>query len=99
MSAVRELDLTRAGYYRDIRKALHLNQADFGALLNAHSVTVSKWERGRAKPDRYQQAVMASFQTAIDSDAPIRPDLDALIASCGPIYTLYVLLNQAHGVR
>ncbi len=99
MSAAAPLINPRGGYYRDIRKAMGLMQNDFGALLNAHSVTVSRWERDLAQPDRHQQALMASFEQAIERDGGLRPDLDAIIGSCGPVYTLYLVLHAAHGVR
>ena len=99
MSAALKSMQTHAIHYRDIRTALNLTQSDFGSMLNAHAVTVSRWEHGHCKPDRYQQAVMASFQRAIDGDAPIRPDLDAVMHSCGPIYALYLVLHKAHGVQ
>jgi len=98
MSAALPLIEARAGFYRDVRIGLGLSQSDFGALVNAHSVTVSNWERGHRRPDPNQQALIASFQLAIDRDAPIRPDLDAIIASAGPTYALYLILHAAHGV-
>ena len=85
-------------HYRRIREALGLTQSDFGSLVGAHSVTVSRWENDRVQPDRHQQSLIASFQQAIDRDAPIRPDLDAVMGSCGPVYVLYLVLHAAHGV-
>lgn len=35
---------------KQIRQALGLTQAQFGALIGAHSVTVARWETGRNKP-------------------------------------------------
>lgn len=98
MSAAPPLIDSRAGYYRDVRIGLGLTQSDFASLLGCHPVTVSKWETGNIRPNRHQQALIASFQTAIDGDAPIRPDLDAVVASAGPIYALYLVLHAAHGV-
>jgi len=88
----------RAGYYRDVRIGLDLTQSDFASLLGCHPVTVSKWETANGRPNRHRQALIAAFQQAIDADAPIRPDLDAVISSCGPVYTLYLVLHAAHGV-
>ena len=98
MSAAAPLLRARPDYYRRIRDALGLTQSDFGSLVGAHAVTVSRWENGKLRPDAHQRALLASFQTAIDRDAPIRPDLDAVIGSCGPVYALYLVLHAAHGV-
>ena len=98
MNAALPLIDVRAGYYRDVRIGLGLSQSDFGSLVDAHSVTVSRWECGHVRPNTHQQALIASFQQALDRDAPIRPDLNAVIASAGPTYALYLVLHQAHGV-
>ena len=89
---------TEAGYYRDVRIGLNLSQSDFGSLVDANPSTISSWENAHSRPNHFQRALMAAFQTAIDADAPIRPDLDAIIGSCGPVYALYLLLHAARGV-
>jgi DNA-binding XRE family transcriptional regulator len=99
MSAASPLLDARAVFFRDVRIELDLTQADFGALVGAHPATVSRWESGRVRPNSHQRALIAAFQTAIDRGGAIRPDLDAVIASAGPVYGLYLILHAAHGVR
>lgn len=38
-----------------------MTQAQFGALLNAHFVTVSRWESGTMAPDDYQRSMLEQF--------------------------------------
>ena len=37
---------------KQIREALGLSQEDFAREIGATSITVSRWERGKAKPSR-----------------------------------------------
>ena len=37
---------------RQIREALGLTQEDFAHKIGATSITVSRWERGKARPSR-----------------------------------------------
>lgn len=48
---------------RKLREDMGLTQAQFGALLNAHLVTVSRWESESSpvKPDLYQAAMIDEF--------------------------------------
>lgn len=49
---------------RELRKKLQLSQAEFGQLVGAHPMTVSKWERGVLEPSVYQLALLNRFSTA-----------------------------------
>ncbi len=99
MSAASLLLAVRGDCYRDVRIELDLTQTDFGALVGAHEGTVCRWERGRTRPNRHQQALIDAFQIAIERDDAICPYLDAVIAAAGPVYALYKILHVAHGVR
>jgi DNA-binding transcriptional regulator YiaG len=50
-----------------LRRSLGLSQVEFGQLFGAHSMTVSKWERGVLKPTGYQVALMHQFQATADA--------------------------------
>ena len=97
MSAALRLMDSRAADCRDVRIGLGLTQSDFGSLVDAGAGAVSAWENAHTRPNRFQLALIASSQAAIDRDAPIRPDLDAVIHSAGPTYALYLILHAAHG--
>ena len=60
------MDPTRV---RRLRRALRLNQAEFGQLLGAHAVTVSRWETPGSGhgPSAYQCALMQDFEKAAGS--------------------------------
>lgn len=79
---------------RRIRKALGLTQPQFAQLLGVSWVTVSKWERGRARPTPYQAALIERF-----GDAVRRRDVGAQVAdvlvSAGAVDALYLLLKVA----
>lgn len=73
-----------------------MNQTQFGSLVNAHFVTVSKWENGEATPDSYQLGMLQRF-AAIENNR--RQQLgnqakQALIVA-GVIAALFLLLAAA----
>lgn len=41
-----------------LRVALFATQEQFGKLIHAHFVTVSKWERGIGRPDAWQASII-----------------------------------------
>lgn len=42
-----------------------MTQTQFGSLVNAHFVTVSRWENGTMIPDKFQESMLEQF-TAIE---------------------------------
>lgn len=81
---------------RQLRTEMRMNQTQFGSLVNAHFVTVSKWENGDASPDPYQLGMLQKF-AAIQNQR--RRELgeqakQALIVA-GVIAALFLLLAAA----
>ena len=78
-----------------LRQALGLSQAEFGQLFGAHSMTVSKWERGLLLPSAYQQALMAQFrQTADKQQALAQEQVKKLLVGAGVVAALIWLLGS-----
>jgi DNA-binding XRE family transcriptional regulator len=50
-----------------VRMSLGLSQTEFGQLVGAHAMTVSKWERGLLSPTAYQAALLEKFALAAQS--------------------------------
>ncbi len=80
---------------RAARLQLGLTQAQFGDLLGAHWVTVSRWERGELTPTRYQVELLERF--AVAGPAPEIADLAGILAGAGVAAALLVLLDAATG--
>lgn len=78
----------------DIRKALRLSQTEFGLLLNAHFVTVSRWEKETLEPNAYQQAMLNEFEAAIKKEQFGKLVKNALIGA-GVAAALFLLLKAA----
>ena len=79
-----------------LRKALRLSQAEFGQLLGAHFMTVSKWERPlvSAKPTPYQVALMQQFAKAAAVKAEQdKTELKNLLVGAGVVAALLWLLT------
>lgn len=69
---------------REIRKRLRLSQAEFGQLVGAHCMTVSKWERGVLEPSTYQVALIERFRIAARTrDEAAGETVKRLLASNG----------------
>lgn len=70
---------------RDLRKRLRVSQAEFGQLLGAHPMTVSKWERGVLEPSAYQMAFLERFKTSVSAgrDSQDTASVKRLLASNG----------------
>lgn len=80
---------------RDVRKKLHLSQMEFGSLLGAHTMTVSKWERGILAPSSYQLAMISRFGAVVDSrDREQVAHVKQLLASGGPLEAIAWLLQR-----
>jgi putative transcriptional regulator len=79
-----------------IRKALGLSQVEFGQLFGAHFMTISKWERGLAKPSPYQIALMEQFaRTAQAKQAEAQEEVKKLLIGAGVVAALIWLLTAA----
>lgn len=77
-----------------VRKALGLNQSEFGQLLNAHFVTVSRWEKGLLEPNSYQEAMLQEFAEAIRREKFGKLVKNALIGA-GVAAAIFLLLKAA----
>ena len=77
-----------------IRKSLGLNQTEFGQLLNAHFVTVSRWEKETLEPNAYQEAMLNEFEVAIRKEQFGKLVKKALIGA-GVATAIFLLLKAA----
>ena len=78
---------------RQLRNQMGMNQAQFGSLVNAHFVTVSKWENDESSPDSYQLGMIKRF-AEIEQEKRKQKGTeakDALIVA-GVIAALFILL-------
>ncbi|OYV84050.1 MAG: hypothetical protein B7X04_01425 [Parcubacteria group bacterium 21-54-25] len=81
----------------NVRRALGLSQVEFARLLDVHSMTVSKWERGLVPPTPYQVALMDQFRRATQAQqAKVDEQLKHLLVSAGVIAALFFLLKSAN---
>ena len=77
-----------------LRRSLGLSQVEFGQLFDAHSMTVSKWERGVLRPTAYQIALMRQFQTTADAQKDqAREQVKNLLVGAGVVAALVWLLS------
>jgi len=81
-----------------IRKALGLNQTEFGQLLNAHFVTVSRWESGALEPNAYQNALLTQFEEAIRRERKEKFGnlVKNTLIGAGVAAAIYLLLKAAN---
>ena len=77
-----------------IRRSLRLNQTEFGQLLNAHFVTVSRWEKETLEPNAYQEAMLNEFEVAIRKEQFGKLVKNALIGA-GVATAIFLLLKAA----
>ena len=79
-----------------LRNSLGLSQNEFGQLLGAHAMTVSKWERGLAFPTPYQTALMQGFAKGAETkQKQIREELKNALVAAGVVAALALLLSSA----
>ena len=71
-----------------IRKKLGLTQAEFAAILNVTTLTVSNWERGKNKIRQCQKEVIAELSRMS------RSDLDVFLAEKIPAHKI----SKPHGI-
>ena len=80
---------------KKIRSDLGLTQVEFGQLLGAHAVTVSRWETDPAfQPTPYQTALLLEFQKAAKAQAFGRT-VKNLLVGAGIVAAIYLLLEAA----
>ena len=72
-----------------LRQRLGLSQSDFADLLGVHAMTVSKWERGVAKPSVHQQRVLKALARAPEREKGAKGARD-------PLRLLSELLGDAY---
>ena len=72
-----------------IRKKLGLTQAEFAAILNVTTLTVSNWERGKNKIRQCQKKAIAELSRMS------RNDLNAFLAEKLPAHKI----DKPHGIR
>ncbi|NQV81683.1 MAG: helix-turn-helix domain-containing protein [Alphaproteobacteria bacterium] len=79
-----------------LRNSLGLSQSEFGQLLGAHAMTVSKWERGLAYPSPYQTALMQGFSKGAETkQKQISEELKTLLVAAGVVAALALLLGSS----
>lgn len=66
---------------RTLRVDLGLTQGEMSQLVGAHMISVSKWERGLARPNAFQQGSMIQFRAAIDGRVDPASVRDTMIRS------------------
>lgn len=77
-----------------LRRSLGLSQVEFGQLFDAHSMTVSKWERGVLRPTAYQIALMRQFQATVNAKQDqAREQVKNLLVGAGVVAALVWLLS------
>lgn len=81
---------------RHLRKDLGMTQAELGAVVNAHFVTVSKWEKGEAQPDHYQQGMLERF-ARVQERKKVGDMAKAALITAGVIAALVLILKAAEG--
>lgn len=81
-----------------LRAGMKLTQNQFGQLVGAHPMTVSKWERGEASPTSYQLGLMMEFDKAVQRrKGDFGDPLEGLLVTIGIVGVLLLLLNAAKG--
>ena len=79
---------------QQLRKKLGLSQDKLGQLLDVHTMTVSKWERGLLSPTPYQVAMMEEFEKAA-SKPKVKLELKHVLIAAGVVAAVYLLLKNA----
>jgi molybdate transport system regulatory protein len=67
-----------------------LSQRELGELVGAHAMTVSRWERGVARPTAYQSRLLQALAQAARRGVPVAA------AGGDPLRQLASLLGQAY---
>lgn len=77
-----------------LRQDLGMTQTEFGSVVNAHFVTVSKWESGETSPDPYQQGMLQRF-AQVQERKKVGDMAKGALITAGVIGALLLLLNAA----
>jgi DNA-binding XRE family transcriptional regulator len=80
----------------EVRAKLAITQRQLALLLGVHELTISKWERGKAKPTAYQQALMTLFALAADRVPGVGQRAMLEAEARGSAAALYVLLRAVY---
>lgn len=84
----------QANEITSLRHSLGLSQVEFGQLFGAHSMTVSKWERGLLKPTAYQVALLHQFHVTADTrKEQAQEQVKNLLIGAGVVAALVWLLG------
>lgn len=82
-----------------VRKELGLTQAQFGSLLGAHAVTVSRWESDLLHPTPYQLGLLQRFHRATirtrGKGRRMGDEIAVALVTAGAIAAVYLLLRRA----
>lgn len=78
------------------RKALGWTQSQLAHVLGVHSLTISKWERGKLDPSPYQESLLRNFAYAASRDASVGASAALLMVERGSVVALYLLLHTCH---
>lgn len=81
------------------RDALGWTQDQLAHVLGVHSLTISKWERGKLLVYPYYEALLHNFRYAAHVDPDIGAKAAKLMVERGAIVALYALLHASHGDR
>ena len=85
---------------RAIRDRLGLSQTQLGDLTGAHWVTVSRWERGKLAPTKFQEGFLEKFELASRAGPNVAPLLAAELQKPKGVLTgLYYLFLVAEEVE
>lgn len=79
---------------KQLRKKLGISQDKLGQLLDVHTMTVSKWERGVLVPTPYQVAMMEEFEKAA-LKPKVKLELKHVLIAAGVVAAVFLLLKSA----
>lgn len=91
--------MTETDSIRTVRESLGLKQKEFGALLDVHEMTVSKWERGQSSPSAYQKGLIQQFGKAAETEKFQSGEvkISDILVTAGVVFALAVLLKNIFG--
>jgi len=81
---------------RALRRYLQLTQLELARLVGVHSVTVSRWESGLARPNWFQISLLREYEKAWQRYPPIASHIaETIWRRDGPMEAIRQLLNAA----
>ena len=78
-----------------LRQNLRISQAKLAALIGVHPLSVSKWERGLLKPNRYKSELLHAFYKASKRNPELKNTFSHYMKTNGAIPALSKLLEIA----